>query len=90
MIDGGGLSLRGDMTEMKYSLRILTFEKYKSLSEKFRCIYFGHSWGLATSHRLLENKRNSVINTRLNRHSELSYNSNLMWCSRSEREGKSG
>lgn len=26
MIDGGGISLRGDMTEMKYSLRILTFE----------------------------------------------------------------
>lgn len=41
MIDGGGISLRDGVTEMKYSLRILTFEIYKSLSDK--CIYFGYS-----------------------------------------------
>lgn len=44
MIDEGGISLRGDMTEMKYSLGILTFEKSKLLSDAFKFIYCGHSW----------------------------------------------
>ncbi len=39
---------------------------------------------------IARNKRNSVINTGLNCHSKLSYNSNLMWHSHSGCEGKLG
>lgn len=47
MIERGGTSQREegkDMTEMKDSSRILTFGKYKSPSDSFKCIYFGHFW----------------------------------------------
>lgn len=46
MIEGGRALQREegrDMTEMKDSSRILTFVKYKSLSDSFKLIYFGHS-----------------------------------------------
>lgn len=93
MIERGGTSPREEgkaMTEMKDSSRILTFGKYISRFQIHLNLSILGSPGPGNIAGIARNKRNSVINTRLNCHSELSHNSNLMCRSHSECEGKLG
>lgn len=84
-----GASTGGDMTEIKYFWRILTFEKSGSFSGHLHSSVWD-SLQPGDAVVLAPNNGSSVINTRLNCECKLSRNSNLSCCSNSDCEGELG